>query len=57
MNHQRLEGLTLEALQEEARRYGLSFPDYQPDCIDAIMTHLELNGPLIDFQADCISNV
>ncbi|XP_011866710.1 PREDICTED: uncharacterized protein LOC105561385 [Vollenhovia emeryi] len=44
MERQRLENLSLEELQSEARRLGLKPPDTQPWCIDALMSFYERNS-------------
>lgn len=48
----RLEKLSLKDLQVEVRQYGLNPNDNRDGCIDQIMTHLERNGPLLDFREE-----
>lgn len=49
MTRHRLDELSLKELQEEARSYGLkNVSEDRRKCIDAIMSHLEKNGPWSD---------
>ncbi|XP_077258588.1 uncharacterized protein LOC143895393 [Temnothorax americanus] len=46
----RLERLSLGELQEEARTYGLMALEDRQQCLKAVVSHLENNGPFRDFE-------
>ncbi|XP_011858461.1 PREDICTED: uncharacterized protein K02A2.6-like [Vollenhovia emeryi] len=49
---QRYNAMSLEELQQEIQNFGLDPPESHDDCIAQITSHLEKNGPLLDFADD-----
>ncbi|XP_011878157.1 PREDICTED: uncharacterized protein LOC105567696, partial [Vollenhovia emeryi] len=49
---QRYDAMSLEELQQEIQNFGLDPPEARDECIAQITSHLQKNGPLLDFTED-----
>lgn len=55
MERARLEDMTIEELQAEANRYRIQVPLERNEIVDAIMSHLERNGPYREMLGPLLS--